>query len=505
MSFSWDNIQVVMADANSYRGGIRQRPQHFAAGLARDMGVLYIEEPGNWLTVGISPEKPWSNWTSWRDGPREVDKNLWVWTPQPGIPVGYWSKTINDQNHKDYAGALRRIAGPIPEHKLLFVACNPLAEGWLKHIKPVRSVYDCCDEFQYFPMPSKRPDVVLSIERELMRQVDVTSFSSGTTLRNKISNRAQPGKGSEKLISPGGIPRKTVLIRNGCEASHFATSDASSSPVPPDLKPILDKGPVLLYYGTIASWFNEDLTAELCKLKPEWQLVLIGPVSRKLPKLRNLPNCTLMGRRPYQTLPDYLAHAKVAILPQLISPLTDGADHVKVYEYLAAGKGVVATPLSELGFFDRYVKRGATAKDWIPLIEEQWDLSREEIDARRTFARQHTWKIRVTWFRRVLLSQEKAVIDARKEAQRQEEEEILEMLRRRQQEALESSAAGGTDETPPLGMEAVDPGSGPEVAAEAAEVRSAGDDGDTDALENEAEEVEVKQESAELEEKSENL
>ncbi|MEO7995698.1 MAG: hypothetical protein ABI743_14970, partial [bacterium] len=423
------------------------------------------------ITVGVSPEKPWSNWSSWSRPPRQEDERLWVWTPPPGMPIPYWSAAINRLNHANYASALTGAAGPIPLGRLVMLACNPLAVGWLPHLKPIRAVYDCCDEFTSFPLPSKRPEVVRAMERELMAACDVTVFSSATTLRAKLSPRlVLPGRKQAKtgeMRTPQGLPRKVALIRNGCQAQHFGMADPASSPIPADLQPILAKGPVLLYFGAIGPWFDVDRVKELCKARPSWQVVLIGPRLRSLSALSGITNCHILGKKPYAELPNYVAHAKAAILPTLRTPQQDAADHVKVYEYLAGGLGVMANPLTELQFFRSFVKRGATLEEWITGLEQLLEAPVDARFARQRFAAHHTWESRVEWYKRVLLHREKADIDALKQAQLEEEERLLEQLR--QNAARAAQASGNDDATPPMPFPTVESMGSDETPTEAAD------------------------------------
>ena len=61
-----------------------------------------------------------------------------------------------------------------------------------------------------------------------------------------------------------------------------------------------------------------------------------------------LPNCHVLGYRSYAELPSYLASADVGLIPYRLTEHTSGIWPLKLVEYLAAGLGVVATPLDAL-------------------------------------------------------------------------------------------------------------------------------------------------------------
>ena len=54
----------------------------------------------------------------------------------------------------------------------------------------------------------------------------------------------------------------------------------------------------------------------------------------------------LLGAREHTTIPSYLKNADVLVVPHVVTEFTDSLDPIKVYEYLAAGRPVVSTPVS---------------------------------------------------------------------------------------------------------------------------------------------------------------
>lgn len=60
------------------------------------------------------------------------------------------------------------------------------------------------------------------------------------------------------------------------------------------------------------------------------------------------PNIHLLGHRDHRDLPAALRGADVGLIPYAINELTSSIFPMKVYEYLAAGLPVIATPLPSL-------------------------------------------------------------------------------------------------------------------------------------------------------------
>src|SRR5690606_34839629 len=100
---------------------------------------------------------------------------------------------------------------------------------------------------------------------------------------------------------------------------------------------------------------------------------------------------------PYSQLPFYLHAFDVCLLPFKIIPLTLATNPVKVYEYLCAGKPVVAVDLPEMAQFDGLVKIGIDTRGFLEAIAEaiRDPGTSEIVSQRQRFASEQTWSNRV--------------------------------------------------------------------------------------------------------------
>jgi glycosyltransferase involved in cell wall biosynthesis len=125
---------------------------------------------------------------------------------------------------------------------------------------------------------------------------------------------------------------------------------------------------------------------------PRWSFVLVGPVRGRLPELTGLANVRLLGPRPYEALPGYFAAADAALVPFRLTPMTHAIHPIKVYEYLAAGLPVVATPMEETAAMAAPLLLAADADAVATALETARATdSVEERAARVAYARRHTW------------------------------------------------------------------------------------------------------------------
>ena len=181
-----------------------------------------------------------------------------------------------------------------------------------------------------------------------------------------------------------------VFVPNGADFDHFRFP-------PPQLKfRPKNPRPVIGYYGAIADWFDTGLIRKLALARPEWDFLLIGStLYADIEPVKDLKNVTISGEVPYPSLPQYLHTFDVAIIPFKQIPLTQATNPVKLFEYLSAGKPVVATELNELQHYAGFVRLATSQAQWLAALEAALDDTEPaHIQARFDFARQNTWEVR---------------------------------------------------------------------------------------------------------------
>lgn len=138
------------------------------------------------------------------------------------------------------------------------------------------------------------------------------------------------------------------IVRNGTEFEHFHTAYGAAAG---------GRRKVVGYYGAVAHWFDADKVCYLAERLPECDVVIIGAVTEWEEKLSSYDNIKLLGEKSYDRLPGYLRTFDVCLIPfDTSTDLIKATNPVKFYEYLSAGKKVVATEIPELApFRDKYV------------------------------------------------------------------------------------------------------------------------------------------------------
>lgn len=102
-----------------------------------------------------------------------------------------------------------------------------------------------------------------------------------------------------------------------------------------------------IYIGALwGEWFDWELLGRVAEEYPRANIVVIGDYRGQCHNAP--PNLHFLGLKAQTDLPAYLAHSDVAIIPWKISPITDATSPLKVFEYLAMHRPVVAPGIAPL-------------------------------------------------------------------------------------------------------------------------------------------------------------
>ena len=143
----------------------------------------------------------------------------------------------------------------------------------------------------------------------------------------------------------------TLLLPNGVRLEDWGSTTPCS--VPQDMATARHATVVVGYYGSIAEWFDWRMWELAARAKTDWAFVLIGlPYDGNYKKIIERMKCTAnmyyLGAKPYSSLPGYLAHFDVATIPFILNRITHACSPLKLFEYMAAGKPIVASPMREI-------------------------------------------------------------------------------------------------------------------------------------------------------------
>lgn len=229
---------------------------------------------------------------------------------------------------------------------------------------------------------------------------DFTGFL-GTTTNALKDNCIHMLKTSDMVVASSNFlhdiaikyANKTSIVRNGTEVEHFYKAFEMENH---------KQRPVIGYYGAVSHWFAWEKVCYVAKNMPEADIVIIGEVTEHRDKLEKYSNIKLLGEMKYEDLPKHLAYFDVCLIPfDTSTDLIKATNPVKFYEYLSAGKRVVATEIPELEpFKDEYVYMSNDNQkflEYVQLCLAHKDKLRNPEEC-ITFARENDWQKRYEKF-----------------------------------------------------------------------------------------------------------
>jgi glycosyltransferase involved in cell wall biosynthesis len=139
------------------------------------------------------------------------------------------------------------------------------------------------------------------------------------------------------------INPETYFLPNAADVMHSAKALDSSLPIHHFISAI--PGPVIGYFGNIERRINYELLEEVALILKDFSFVLTGPYNDNYfpTSLKALPNIYLTGKVPYADMPSVIKGFDVAIIPFKTDEVSSSIFPLKLFEYLGAGKPLVAT------------------------------------------------------------------------------------------------------------------------------------------------------------------
>jgi UDP-galactopyranose mutase len=307
---------------------VYQRPQHLLSRLASKRPVFFVEEP-----------------ELDREGPARWERS----SPHPNVTVLKPRTPIEAPGfNADQLAALEpliaELAAELAGTTLLAWLYTPMALPLAEALAPDAIAYDCMDELSLF---LGAPPELLSREAALLECADVM-FTGGPSLY-----RAKQARHPNVHCFPSSV-----------DAGHFRQA-REGLPEAPDQAGL--SHPRLGFYGVIDERLDLALLDAVARARPDWQIVLVGPVVKIDPdSLPRRPNIHYFGQRSYEELPRYLAGWDVCLLPFARNDATRFISPTKTLEYMAAELPIVSTPITDVAEpYGDIVYLGSTPEEFL--------------------------------------------------------------------------------------------------------------------------------------------
>jgi glycosyltransferase involved in cell wall biosynthesis len=343
-------MDLVVASLEAW-DTVWRRNQHLVAGLLREdphLRVLFIEPATDPLHAALGAARP-RRGRGLRRGPELPGVGadaLWLFEPTKWLPRRL-DPGVDDRWARQVLRASRTVGMAAPA---LWV--NDPTGALLVTATTWPALYDVTDDWTLADRAAAQLDRVRAQEQVL------------------LEGCAEVVVCSPALAASKGAERPVTVVPNGVDTAAYRARHDRPADLP--------EPPVALYAGTLhADRLDVDLCVDLCEALAglaggPGRLVLVGPDAldhRDSQRLREA-GALVLGARPSTDVPAYLQHADVLVVPHVVTPFTDSLDPIKLYEYAAAARPVVSTPVAGFRDSDDPLVRSADGAGFILAVAE---------------------------------------------------------------------------------------------------------------------------------------
>ena len=268
---------------------------------------------------------------------------------------------------------------------------HPMFANMLGTFDELVSCYYVYDHFAGFLQSDPEKRSIEENEEKILRSADIV-FTAGLGLfkeKNKYGN--------------------AINVPNGVDYDLFSRA-LSQDPIPEELVAIPE--PRLGYLGNINEKVDIEILQYLAVERPAWSIVFVGAdrlgtaESRKsFDTLRQLRNVHFLGPKLQQAIPGYLRGMNVCLIPYCMSGWSYFGCPLKLHEYLAGGKPVVASALPSVCDFHRVVYVANSLPEWVASVERALaENSPDLVNRRLEVARANGWDERIAVIEKAIAS-----------------------------------------------------------------------------------------------------
>lgn len=356
-------MDIVCFSSAPWDAPVWTNKQHVTAELAkRGHRVLYVEPGVNSIVAGK------------RAALRQRGDGIFALKVAGIASRWWWTRSLSAFGvGRQVNAALRRLK-LVPDLALFY---DPERARQVPTVRPARCIYDMVDHHPSFPMYAE-PGAkrwIDGLERRLIAAVDCVAVTC-----EPLGERAQRLGAS-----------CVRLVPNAATHAH-----ADTRPLPLDLP-----RPVVGVIATIdPSKIDLSFVQTCAAALPDFSFALIGPFAAELSdhevrSVRNgIPaNVHFLGPCKAEETVGYAAAFDVCFLP---APMTEHTRHVfplKIYDYLASGRPIVARPLPALCALGAEIEFASSAAEAVATIRAA--VARKPSVANTELAFERTWSSRV--------------------------------------------------------------------------------------------------------------
>lgn len=369
---------------------IKQRPQHMTELLSKNNKVTYIcKMPWKKNTNAIISHSLNDN-----DLHKEFisrNNNMKI-IRKKGVPKENKFKIIRYINSKLFKSYLLKL-DKLNKYDIV-VLTNPNQYEFIPNefLNNKVFIYDCMDDYKSWPGCDKNKLVMY--EKKVINMSNIVIVSSDELYNNMLKYDLK-------------LKHKTYVINNGVDIKSFNKNNLR---IENEVNVIKNNNRKKVgYIGTISTWVDLNLIKNIALKYNKLDFYIVGPVEQgmNIDEYKNIKNIIFTGSQPYYSIPNILDKLDVAIMPFKKIDLIKSVNPVKIYEYLAMGKPVIALKYKETEKFGNLIYTYDSEDDFMKVLEIALNDNNELLDERIKFAKLNSWEKRAEEFDQLVNGKER--------------------------------------------------------------------------------------------------
>ena len=370
----WDVLSF--SEKMQWQGGIGHTIKQILPRLAQSRKVVDFDPPIEWRRAIRCPAKL-----------TKVGHNLWHFEWGRLFPLIRRPHTA--------AAALRFLRGILVRYLCIrlgigdhiYLVWNPCQAPVVLGLPPRFTVYYAYDLFEQWHYDREEWKKETIINEERLARISEVGIGVTEVIAETLRQRGC---------------RRTHVVPNGVE--YFKFAHCGQCREPEDIAAI--PRPRLGYVGGLSEYTSFRTLYEVATRRPDWHLLLVGPARgmtseqrEELNRLMNLPNVYMLGLKPYEVIENYMHGLDVGLAAfEMDRGGAFGGSSLKVYEYLAAGLPVVASPIPGVASLVDTVRIASSPEEWVYQIEQALEDNTPDLRRQRQeLAKHHSWDERARY------------------------------------------------------------------------------------------------------------
>ena len=262
---------------------------------------------------------------------------------------------------------------------IILWSCNPMFCEYFGKLGESISCFDAIDNWTEFPA-YKNQKQKLEKNYKLIKEKTNIIFTVSQELINLFFQNRQ----------------NVYCVSQGIDLNRFQKNLIC----PDDIKKIAH--PIIGCIGVMTNRLDFDLISKVIKKNQNVNFVFIGPIWQDkfvkfgIEKLSRFNNVYLLGSKHFKQVPSYINQFDVCFAFYKVNLNTKCGDSMKIYEYLALGKPIIATNTGGAERFSNFIKIVNTAEEFNNALKKCLEEKDENLKIKRIEeVKKHDWKKKV--------------------------------------------------------------------------------------------------------------